>query len=368
MLSKEELFHTMILQKVPNLGDASAKKLIQKAGSAEAVFKEKKHALLKIDGIGNFKLKELQSKDNFDLAEAEMNFIEKNEIQYMYFKGENYPEKLKHCLDGPTLLFYKGNINLNRKRILSIVGTRKITTYGSSFCERLIEELSPLQPVIISGFAYGVDICAHKAAIKNNLQTIACLAHGLNQIYPKTHKKYMEQVENNGGFITEFWSSDAFDRNNFLKRNRIIAGISEATLVIESAEKGGSLVTADIANSYNRDVFAVPGRASDTQSQGCNNLIKTQRAHLLNSAADIVYILNWKLEEEKPKTIQKQLFVELSKEEIAIYNYLKQNPKEVLDMIAINCEIPVHQTTSHLFSMEMKGVVRSLPGKIFEII
>src|SRR5690606_35991590 len=169
--------------------------------------------------------------------------------------------------------------------------------------------------VIISGFAYGVDICAHKAAIKNNLQTIACLAHGLNQIYPKTHKKYMQQVENNGGFITEFWSSDAFDRNNFLKRNRIIAGISEATLVIESAEKGGSLVTADIANSYNRDVFAVPGRASDTQSVGCNNLIKQQKAYLLSHPLDVPYMLNWQLEEAKPKTVQKKLFVNLDDDE-----------------------------------------------------
>ncbi|MEX2349669.1 MAG: DNA-processing protein DprA, partial [Flavobacteriaceae bacterium] len=253
-MKKDELFYTLILQKVSNLGDASAKKLIQKLGSAEAIFKEKKSNLLKIDGIGTFKLKELDSKDFFALAEAEMRYIEDNSLDYFHFKDEKYPEKLKHCLDGPILFFQRGNIDLNNKRILSIVGTRKVTTYGSAFCERLIEELAPLNPIIVSGFAYGVDIAAHKAAIKNNLQTIACLAHGLNQVYPKTHSKYVKDVENNGGFISEFWSSDAFDRTNFLQRNRIIAGISDATIVIESAAKGGSLVTAELANSYNRDV------------------------------------------------------------------------------------------------------------------
>jgi len=365
-LTTDELFHLLVLQKVPNLGDASAKKLIRKVGSVEAIFKEKKHNLLKIDGIGAFKLKELLSKNNFALAEKELHFIEKENIQYAYFKEENYPEKLKHCLDGPVLIFYRGNIHLNKKRIISVVGTRKITTYGTAFCEKLISELAPLHPVIVSGFAYGVDITAHKAAIKNGLQTIGCLAHGLNQIYPKVHKKYAADIENNGGFITEFWSSDAFDKTNFLKRNRIIAGLSEATIVIESAEKGGSLVTADIATSYNRDVFAVPGRSTDSQSQGCNNLIKTQKAHVLTSAADVVYMLDWKLEEEKPKTIQKQLFVELTEEEKVIFNYLKENPKQQLDLIAIHCKIPVHKTTTILFGMEMKGVLRALPGKIYE--
>ncbi|WP_339610741.1 DNA-processing protein DprA [uncultured Planktosalinus sp.] len=366
-MTKEELFYTLVLQKVPNLGDASAKKLIQKAGSPKAVFTEKKATLMKIDGIGSFKLKDLYSKDYYVLAEDELKFIESNEIKTTYFKEDHYPEKLKHCLDGPILFFQRGNINLNKKRIISVVGTRKVTSYGVRLCEELIEELTPLDPVIISGFAYGVDISAHKAALKNNLQTIGCLAHGLNQIYPKTHHKYIKDVEYNGGFITEFWSSDVFDRNNFLKRNRIIAGISEATIVIESAEKGGSLVTANIANSYNRDVFAVPGRISDTQSQGCNNLIKTQRAHLLTSAADLIYILNWNLGKEKPKTIQKQLFVELEEEEQKIYNYLKAQNKAHIDTIAINCSMPVFKITTELLKLELKGVVRPLPGKIFEI-
>lgn len=366
-MTKEELFHTLVLQKVPNLGDASVKKLIHKTGSASAVFSEKKSKLLKIDGIGEFKLKELHNTNFFSLAEQELEYIENNDILVSFFKDDTYPDNLKHCIDGPVLLFQRGNINLNRKRIVSIVGTRKVTTYGSAFCENLVEELAALDVVIVSGFAYGVDITAHKAAVKNKLQTVACLAHGLNQVYPKTHKKYVDEVAYNGGFLTEFWSSDPFDKTNFLKRNRIIAGISEATIVIESAEKGGSLVTAEIANSYNRDVFAVPGRATDSQSRGCNNLIKTQRAHLLTSVADLVYILNWKMDEAQKKPIQKQLFVELTDEEKTVFNYLKMKEKAQLDELAIACEMPIFKATSLLLNLELKGLVKPLPGKVFEL-
>lgn len=367
MIDKDELFYLLLLQKVANLGDSSAKKLIRNAGSAKAVFNEKKSTLLKIDGIGEHRIKELQSKEYAILAEEEMAFIDKNKITAIAYQSESYPERLKQCIDAPILMFQRGNINLNNKKILSVVGSRNITTYGTAFCEKLIEELSPLNPIIVSGFAYGVDITAHKAAIKNGLQTIACLGHGLNQIYPKTHSKYVNEMENNGGFFTEFWSSDFFDKNNFLKRNRIIAGISEATIVIESAQKGGSLVTAQIANSYNREVFALPGKITDKMSEGCNNLIKTHRANMLTSAADIVYMLNWKLENEKPKVVQKQLFVELTEEEKKVYHFLKENPKEVLDIIAIKCELPVYKLTTILLNMELKGVIRPLPGKIYDL-
>jgi len=368
MLSQNELRYTLALQRVPNLGDATAKKLITKVGSAEGIFKEKKTNLLKIDGIGLFKLKQLSEKIQLDQADEELLFIENNTIEWQYFRDKLYPERLKHCIDGPLLYFQSGNIDFQNKNIISIVGTRKITSYGRVFCEKLIEGLAPLNPVIISGFAYGVDISAHKAAMDNGLQTVACLAHGLNQIYPKIHKKYMSKVEENGGFITEFWSTDAFDRNNFLKRNRIIAGISQATIVIESAEKGGSLVTADIANSYNRDVFALPGRAGDSQSQGCNNLIKTQQAHLFTSAADLIYMLGWDLAAAKNKPQQTQLFVDLSDEETLIFNFLKEKEKVLMDIIALECKIPTYKVASILLTMELKGVVRPLPGKLFQVI
>ena len=368
MLSENELRYTLALQRVPNLGDITAKKLINLVGSAEGIFKEKKSNLLKIDGIGLYKLKELSEKIQLDEADSEIQFIEKNAIDYCYFQENTYPEKLKNCIDGPILLFQRGNIDIHNKKIISIVGTRNITSYGKSFCRKLVEDLAPINPVIVSGLAYGVDITAHRSALDNGLQTIACLAHGLNQVYPKPHKKYIEEIEKNGGLFTEFWSSDSFDRNNFLKRNRIIAGISQATIVIESAIKGGSLVTADIANSYNRDVFALPGRANDSQSQGCHNLIKTQQAHLFSSAADLIYMLNWDLEESKPKPIQTQLFQELTDEEKTIYDFLIGKDKELLDTISIACKLPTFKIASLLLNMEMKGIIRPLPGKLYQIV
>ena len=366
-MEKSELLYILALQHMPNLGDSSAKKLIRHFGSAEAVFKAKKESLLKIDGVGNFRIQGINDSEHLQLAEQELKFIEENNITCSYYKEEDYPEKLKHCADGPILLFSRGKINLRDRKILSVVGTRKITTHGISFCEKFIEELAPLDPVIVSGFAYGVDITAQKAAIANNLQTVGCLAHGLNQIYPRVHLKYVAQIEQNGGFFTDFWSSDVFDRNNFLKRNRIIAGLSEATVVIESAEKGGSLVTADIANSYNREVFAVPGRPGDSQSKGCNNLIKSQNAHLISGAADLIYILNWN--PEAPATgVQKQLFVELDGLEQVVYEFLQNSGKQQLDHIALSCDLPTYKTAGILLEMELKGAIRPLPGKLFEVI
>jgi DNA processing protein len=367
-MTDQDLIYTLALQHVPKIGDVTAKKLISHCGSAEAVLREKKVNLLKIDGIGLTTIKTLFDTTHLAAAETELEFIKDHEISCLYFMDNNYPERLKTCIDSPFLLFQVGDMNLKQQRIISIVGTRKITSYGVAFCEKLIEQLSPFDPIIVSGFAYGTDITAHKSAIKNNLQTIGCLAHGLNQIYPKTHKKYMVDVEKHGGFLTDFWSTDAFDRNNFLKRNRIIAGISEATIVIESAEKGGSLVTADIANSYNRDVFAVPGRVTDNQSIGCNNLIKTQQAYMVSNPLDIPYMLNWELETKQKPVIQKQLFVELTSEEKVIYNYLKDQDKQLLDVIALECQMPTFRVASILLKMELKGITRPLPGKLFELV
>ena len=367
-MTETDLLYILALQHVPKVGDITAKKLISHCGSAEAVFKEKKHNLAKIDGIGTAVLTELFDSYHHEEAEKELKFILDNDITCLYFTDNDYPDKLKHCIDGPILLFKSGNIDLKQQRIISIVGTRKITTNGIAFCKKLVESLVPFDPVIVSGFAYGTDITAQKEALKHSLQTIGCLAHGLNQVYPKVHKKYVAEVERHGGFLTEFWSTSNPDRENFLKRNRIIAGLSDATIVIESAEKGGSLVTADIANSYNREVFAVPGRTTDSQSVGCNNLIKYQKAHLLSNPLDVAFMLNWKLEDEVKPAIQKQLFVELDDEEKVIYNYLKQNDKQLLDIIALECSIPIFKTASILLNMELKGVIRPLPGKLFELI
>jgi DNA processing protein len=366
-MTENELHFLLALQKVEGVGDIIAKKLLNHCGSAEAVFKSKTSQLAAIDGIGKLLLRNLKDPSIFGQAEKELHYIQKNNINCTSYKEENYPDRLKHCIDSPILLFSAGKINLKGKRIISIVGTRQITSYGIDFCKKLIADLAPLDPIIVSGYAYGVDIVAHQAAMENNLQTIGVLAHGLNQIYPKTHKKYMLKMEENGGFMTDFWSTSNPDRENFIKRNRIVAGISEATIVIESADKGGSLITANMANDYHRDVFAVPGRASDKYSQGCNNLIKTQRAHLLSSAADLVYMLNWDLE-KKEKPVQKQLFITLEPEEQLLYDFLQKKGKEQMDRIALECELPIFKLSSLLLNMELKGMVRPLPGKLFEVV
>nr|WP_299031844.1 DNA-processing protein DprA [uncultured Tenacibaculum sp.] len=365
-MNTEKLLAILRLQATKNIGDILAKRLITSVGSVEQVFLEKKNVLHKINGIGTHVTQHLFDDNNLKRAEEELNYIQQNNITFSYFLEDDYPKNLKHCIDAPILLFKDGNLNLNNDKIISIVGTRNMSLYGRDFCNQLIEELKEHNPIIVSGFAYGVDICAHKAAIKNNLQTIAVLAHGLEEIYPKTHKKYIHEVNNNGGFITEFWHDEQPMRENFLKRNRIVAGISKATIIIESAEKGGSLVTADIANSYNRDVFALPGRATDIYSKGCNNLIKNNQAHLLTSAEDIVKMLNWDIRQAAvPK--QEKLFVELDSSEQKIYDYLQQNGKQLLDDIAINCELPIYQLSSILIQLELKGVVKPLPGKMFEV-
>lgn len=367
-MNEEELFYVLALQKVELVGDVVAKKLLTHFGSAKEIFQSKASKLQSIDGIGSILIRNLKDKSVFQKAETELQFIKENHIETLYFKDENYPEKLKHCIDGPVLLFASGNFDLKNRKIISIVGTRQITSYGIESCKKLISDLAPLNPIIVSGFAYGVDIVAHQAAMENKLQTIGIVAHGLNQIYPKVHKKYVAKMEENGGFMTDFWSSSNPDKENFVKRNRIVAGMSEATIVIESADKGGSLITATMAGDYNRDVFAFPGRATDKYSQGCNNLIKTQKANLITSAADLIYMLNWDLDSEKSKPVQKQLFVDLDNDEQKIYDYLLKNGKELLDIIALDCEFPVYKISSILLNMELKGVIRPLPGKLFEAI
>jgi DNA processing protein len=366
-MSDEELFHLLALLKVDGVGDIIAKKLLTHCGSAEDVFKTKTSQIASIDGIGSVLLKKLKDKTVFEKAEQELKFIKNNAVDVSFFLDENYPDRLKHCIDGPVLLFSSGNIDLKNRKIISIVGTRQITSYGIEFCKKLIADLAPLNPIIVSGFAYGVDIVAHQAALEHNLQTIGVVAHGLNQIYPKIHKKYVAKIEENGGFMTEFWSSSNPEKENFVKRNRIVAGISEATIVIESADKGGSLITANMANDYNRDVFAVPGRTTDKYSQGCNNLIKTQKANVLSVAADLIYILNWDIEKET-KPVQKQLFISLDDDEQKVYDYLQKNGKELLDTIALQCDFPIYRISGLLLNMELKGVIRPLPGKLFEAI
>ncbi len=364
----KDLIYYIALTAIPNIGSVTAKKLIAYSGSAHQIFIEKKTALEKIPGIGAVNAQNIiQNKDfALSLAEHELAFIEKNNIYAYTFLEENYPKRLTHCEDGPLVVFSKGDFNFNTQKVISVVGTRNATDYGKEFCEKLIADLTPHKPLIVSGLAFGVDICAHKAALKNNLPTIGVLAHGLDRIYPAVHTSTAKQMVENGGLVSEFRSGTNPDRENFPKRNRIIAGLSDLTIVIESSNKGGSLITAELANSYSRDVFALPGRITDTQSEGCNALIKQNKAHLIQSVKDIEYIMGWKAEEIlKPN--QTKLFVELTIEEKLIFNILQQQDKMAIDDIALLAKLPMSKTAALLLEMEFKNLVKSLPGKMYKV-
>lgn len=367
-MTADRHFYLLALSRVEGIGDVNAKKLINHCGSAEAVFRESKANLQKIHGIGNAIIKELKNRKVFSRIEKELDFIHNNGIKVVTYNDSDYPKYLKQCYDAPLLLFLKGQIDFTNPKIISVVGTRQMTAYGKAFIRTLFDTLKKYNPIVVSGLAYGVDIFTHQQALEHNLQTIAVLAHGLDRIYPKTHKKEANSMLRNGGLLTDFWSGTNPDRENFVKRNRIVAGISQATLVIESAEKGGSLITADIANSYNRDVFALPGRITDAYSKGCNNLIKTNRAATLTSAKDLEYLLNWEYRDKEAKPMQKQLFIDITIQEQKIYEYLIKEGKQQLDTIALHCNYPIRKTVTILLNLELKSLVRPIPGKFFEAI
>ena len=361
-----ELQNALALQAVPHIGDITAKKLIRHCGSPEAVFKSSKASLLAIGGIGTGIVNALQSSKVFKLAEKEIEFIQTNNIRALYFEADNYPFRLKHCVDGPIVLFQKGNVRWDDLPVISIVGTRQLTSYGKAQCKQLIESLSVFDPIVVSGVAYGIHITAHIAALESGIQTVGCMAQGLQNTYPTVHKKYRTLIEAQGGFVTYFWSTAKFDPSNFLRRNRLIAGLSQATIVIESGTKGGSLVTARLDFEYNREVFAIPGRTTDSQSMGCNSLIKTKQAHLLSTPADVPYILNWDLN-MTPLVKQKQLFLNLNPDEQLVYDFLKKEGQTLLNLIALNCKMPTSKAAALLLNLELKGAVKPLPGKSFDL-
>jgi DNA processing protein len=365
-LNEEELKYQIAITLLDGVGAIGAKKLIAYCGGAEAVFKEKKTALLKIPNIGKKAADTISKSNVFAEAEEEIKFIQKNGIEAHFFLSKSYPQRLLHCEDGPIVLYTKGNMNLNAQKVISIVGTRKATVKGKAFTEKLVEELSEHQPVILSGLAYGIDICAHKAALKNNLQTIGVLACGLDEIYPKAHFSTSEKMLQNGGLISDYKSGTKLFPTQFAERNRIVAGMADVIVVVESSEKGGSLITADLGNGYNRDVFAVPGRPDDSQSVGCNRLIKQNKAALIESAKDIEYIMGWEKSSSAPKNNQASLFVDLTNEEQIIFDELKNGESKAFDDISLNAKMPMSKTASTLLSLEFKGVIRSLPGKLYE--
>ena len=339
-------------------------------GSAKRLFDASGAELRDIRGIGRARMANLLDNQFQRDAEAEWERNAKEGIRSLTYRDPDYPAYLKECPDAPLLLFQMGNIDCADKRFLSIVGTRNMTEYGKRVCRRMVEELVPYNPVIVSGFAQGVDICAQMAAVDLGLETVACLAHGLDQVYPRPHRRYIEKVCAHGGVLTEFWQGTPPEPMHFIRRNRIIAGMSEATIVVESASRGGSLVTADLAFGYHREVFAIPGRVGDVFSEGCNNLIRDQKAQLLESADTLASALNWEpVGNMSRKAVLNAPRVDaLGPEARRIVDFLGQESDPLTDDIALGCDLPVRQAVTLLLRLEMDGFVASLPGKRYRIL
>jgi len=367
-MPNSDVLYQIGLTLLDGVGDVLAKNLIAYCGSAEQVFKTNKSQLEKIPGIGTFTSKAiLQSKLVLDRAEQEIKFIEKQAIQALFFTDKRFPHRLKNCHDSPVMLYYKGNANLNVDKIVAVVGTRTPSPYGKHITEKLISELVASGCLVVSGLAYGIDITAHKSALDVGLKTVGVLAHGLDRVYPSVHAAYAQRMIEQGGLLTEFMSETIPDRENFPKRNRIVAGMCDALVVVESKRGGGSLITATIANSYNKDIFAFPGKAGEVLSEGCNGLIKSHKANLIESAADLLYIMNWNEKEVQKKSNQIPMLLDLSEDEQCIINAFQNNNQLHVDEICYSTNFPISKTSSCLLQLEFANVITSLPGKIYKL-
>jgi len=360
-----EILYQIAITLIPGIGDISGKKFIAYCGSAEAVFHETRKTLEKISGMRDVTIDALcHPKDLLKRAEQEVEFIEKNGVRPLFYLGTDYPRRLLQCDDSPMMLYYKGNANLNANRVVAIVGTRNITDYGKENCVQLVNDLVDDHVMVVSGLAYGADTVAHRNAIKAGIPTVGVLGNGLQQIYPAANKKLASEMLSNGGLLTECMSGTLPERENFPRRNRIIAGMADAVIVVESALKGGSLITADLANSYSRDVFAFPGRVNDIYSQGCNYLIRTNRAHLMESVANLRYVMRW--EQQHAEERQTTIFREFSDDEKKIMDCFGNKSVVNLDDLIVNTELPTTKLASLLLNLEFDGIVMALPGKRYQ--
>lgn len=361
----DEIIYQIAITLIPGIGDISGKKFIDYCGSAKAVFKETRKTLEKIHGMREVTVDALcNPKDLLKRAEQEVEFIGQNGIKPLFYRDSDYPKRLLQCDDSPLMLYYKGNANLNANRVVAIVGTRNITDYGKENCTQLVNDLIDDQVLVISGLAYGVDTMAHRTAVKAGIPTVGVLGNGLQQIYPAANKKLASEMLINGGLLTECMSGMHPIKENFPRRNRIIAGIADAVIVVESALKGGSLITADLANSYSRDVFAYPGRVKDLYSQGCNYLIRTNRAHLMESVVNLRYVMRW----ERPSSEERQtaLFREYTDDEKRIMNCFGDQAVISLDDLIVSTGLPTTKLASVLLNLEFDGIVMALPGRRYK--
>ena len=369
-MMQDEHIYTLALTRIPGLGLIGACNLVRTLGSASAVFQNRKNLKDLIPEVSNKLIQALDCPEAFRRAEQELKFAEKSQIQCITLNDASYPSRLKECEDAPLALFYRGNASLNARRVISIVGTRHSTNYGEDLCASFVRDLKDLCPdiQIISGLAYGIDIHAHRAALQHGFPTIGVLAHGLDRIYPAAHRKTAIAMMDNGGLLTEFMSETNPDRQNFVKRNRIVAGMSDATIIVESAAKGGALITAELSESYHRDCFAFPGRTTDIYSAGCNELIKKNRASLILSAQDFVEAMGW-YSGVAPKAVQRELFPDLSDEERKVVETLQQATDGIqINTLVVETNIPIQHISSLLFDLEMKGVVRALAGGVYRLL
>ena len=363
-----ELLCQLALTLVPNIGDVQAKLLLQYFGDASSIFKARQHELEKIEGIGAVRANSIKSFQDFHLAEEELKFIEKYRIQTFFLTDAAYPQRLLNCYDSPTLLFYKGSADLNASKIVGIVGTRNYTEYGKQFTEDLVKDLSEQQILIVSGLAIGIDAFAHKAALKNDLPTVGVVGHGLNKIYPPVNTGLAkDMVKHGGGLLSEFFSGTKPDKHNFPLRNRVVAGLCDATVVVETNIKGGSMITAKLADAYNRDVFAVPGRTTDNKSSGCNYLIKNNKAILLTNAEELLDMMGWKEKKQKIKK-QKELFIELSADEKQIVKILREKETVHIDEINLSSGLSSSAVAAAILNLELQSVISGMPGKMYKLL
>jgi DNA processing protein len=365
---EQEILCRIALTKIPHIGCVHARTLIETFGDATSIFKSKISSLEKIEGIGTVRAASIKNFNSFNECEKEIKFTSQHQIQILFHTDKNYPRRLQHCHDAPILLYYKGNADVNATRILAIVGTRTNTTYGKDSCESILQELQKHDITTISGLAYGIDTIAHQTSLQLQLPTIAVLAHGLDRIYPYSNKKLAQQMIENGGLITSFGMGTIPDKQNFPSRNRITAGMADGLVIIETGRKGGSLITAEIAHSYNREIFAIPGRINDTKSAGCLELIKSQKALLISSAADIVDNLGWTTEKKSlQKNQQMKLFQELDAMQKHILGQFETEQILHMEQILMRTGLSGSSIASALLSLEMLDLIESIPGKRFRI-
>jgi DNA processing protein len=361
----EELLYQLALSMLPRIGPVRAKALMSYCGSASAIFREKKKDLLKIPDIGPVIASSIKLDHVLRQAESELKFIERNEIIALFYTDRRYPDRLKQCDDGPVMLFLDGMADLNPRYSISIVGTRRATAYGKQICGELLAGLREYNPLVVSGLAYGIDIEAHRVSVDLGMPTVACLAHGLDRIYPSEHAAIAQKMKDRGGLLTEFLPNTKPDRELFPMRNRIVAGLSDCTIVVESDNKGGSILTAHLAASYNRDVFAFPGRIYDKYSSGCNHLIKKNLASIINSPEELITGMGWDI--VQPKVRQLSFDLDISDDERKVISLLHEHQRLVLDDLAIMSKISISKLSSLLIQLEFSNKVKSLPGKVFEV-